>query len=80
MLGGWVWEALQASKALVANGDNSTLGQHVVLSQKKRNFQDQQLHVQNEQTCSDGDKTACSLFQDIYVCGVTDSLLQEEGG
>lgn len=36
MLGGWVWEALQAPKALVANGDNSTLGQHVVLSQKKK--------------------------------------------
>lgn len=36
MLGGWVWEALQASKALAANGDNSTLGQHVVLSKKKK--------------------------------------------
>lgn len=35
MLGDWVWEALQASKALIANGDNLTLGQHVVLSQRK---------------------------------------------
>lgn len=63
-----------APKALV-NRDNLTLGQLIVLSQK-RNYQYQQPHVRISHTCNDGDNTICFLVQGIYnSLQVTDSII-----